>query len=325
MIGLTAGVIETIRSVAVHIGTLPASEAIIFNMAVILILSTIFAFIARVFRQPLIPAYVLAGLVLGPLVLGVVKGENLINAFSEIGIAFLLFSAGLEISFRKIIQANLKKIAMIGISQIAIIFGIVLILANLLGLTSLQAAYIGIILSFSSTMVDVKLLSDRRELVTLHGRLILGILLLQDLVAIIAIIVFTNGGFAIDSLSIALAKLILILGIAVLLQKFVLNKLFRFAARSNEFLVLCALSVLFSFIILAYALDLSIVIGAFIAGVSLANSPFKVELESRISPLRDFFSILFFVALGMQLVFVGIGSRLILFGTLIVCFVLNPS
>ncbi len=318
MIGLTAGVIETIRSVAVHIGTLPASEAIIFNMAVILILSTIFAFIARVFRQPLIPAYVLAGLVLGPLVLGVVKGENLINAFSEIGIAFLLFSAGLEISFRKIIQANLKKIAMIGISQIAIIFGIVLILANLLGLTSLQAAYIGIILSFSSTMVDVKLLSDRRELVTLHGRLILGILLLQDLVAIIAIIVFTNGGFAIDSLSIALAKLILILGIAVLLQKFVLNKLFRFAARSNEFLVLCALSVLFSFIILAYALDLSIVIGAFIAGVSLANSPFKVELESRISPLRDFFSILFFVALGMQLVFVGIGSRLILFGTLIV-------
>src|SRR3989339_1013924 len=291
---LTGNVAQAVDGFAGHIGALPASEVIIFDIAVILILSAMFAFVARTLKQPLIPAYVLTGLVLGPLVFGVVKGMDLINAFSEIGIAFLLFTAGLEISFHKIREANLKKIALIGILQV------------------------GIILAFSSTMVDVKLLADRNELVTLHGRLILGILLLQDLIAIIAIVIFTSGSFAVAPLVIAFMKLGLILLVAVLLQKFVLNRLFNFAAQSNEFMFLCALAVLFFFIVMAYLAEVSIVIGAFIAGVSLANSPFKLELESRISPLRDFFAILFFVALGMQLVFVGVGSRLVLLSALLV-------
>ncbi|NPE26853.1 hypothetical protein HNV12_02515 [Methanococcoides sp. SA1] len=325
MVGVTGYVTEAVNGVVHHIGALPPSEVIIFDIAVILILSAMFAFVARVLKQPLIPAYVLTGLVIGPLVFGFVKNMDLINAFSEIGIAFLLFTAGLEISFRKIREANLKKIAVIGVLQVAIIFGIALLLANFLGLTSLQAAYVGIILAFGSTMVDIKLLADRNELVTLHGRLILGILLLQDLVAIIAIVVFTGGGFALAPLGIAFGKLGLILLAAVLLQRFILNKLFNFAARSNEFLFLCSLAVLFFFIILAYISELSIVIGAFIAGVSLANSPFKLELESRISPLRDFFAILFFVALGMQIVFAGVGQRLVLLAALIIAaFVLKP-
>jgi Kef-type K+ transport system membrane component KefB len=322
---LTGRVVEGLSGVASHIDALPANEVIIFDIAVILILSAMFAFIARMMKQPLIPAYVLTGLVLGPLVFGIVKGVDLIHAFSEIGIAFLLFTAGLEISFRKIKEANLKKIALIGILQVGIIFGVALLSASFLGLTSLQAAYLGIILAFGSTMVDIKLLADRNELVTLHGRLVLGILLLQDLVAIVAIVVFTSGGFAIAPLLFAFMKLGLILLTAVLLQKFVLNKLFRFAAQSNELLFLSSLAVLFFFIILAYVSELSIVIGAFIAGVSLANSPFKMELESRISPLRDFFAILFFVALGMQLVFTGVGEKLALLGVLILgAFLLKP-
>ena len=322
---LTGNVVGMVNGVADHIGALPASEVIIFDIALILILSAMFAFVARMFKQPLIPAYVLTGLVLGPLVFGVVKSMDLVSAFSEIGIAFLLFTAGLEISFRKIREANLNKIAFIGVLQVGIIFGIVSLLANFLGLNALQAAYVGVILAFGSTMVDVKLLADRNELVTLHGRLILGILLLQDLVAIVAIIFFTSGNFAIVPLAIAFMKLGLILLVAILLQKFVLNRLFRFAAQSNEFLFLCALAVLFLFIVLAYIFDISIVIGAFIAGVSLANSPFKLELESRISPLRDFFAILFFVALGMQLVVDGIGGRLLLLGALIIgAFLVKP-
>ncbi len=314
-----------VNGVAHHIGSLPPSEVIIFDIAVILILSAMFAFVARIFKQPLIPAYVFTGLVLGPLVFGVVKNMDLIGAFSEIGIAFLLFGAGLEISFRKIREANLKKIALIGVLQVAIIFVVSLLLANFLGLSALQAAYIGIILAFGSTMVDIKLLADQNELVTLHGRLVLGILLLQDLVAIVAIVVFTSGGFAVAPLAVAFMKLGLILLAAFLLQRFVLNKLFRFAAQSNEFLFLCSLAVLFFFIILAYISELSIVIGAFIAGVSLANSPFKLELESKISPLRDFFAILFFVALGMQLVFSGVGERLVLFGVLLLgAFLIKP-
>ena len=187
----------------------------------------------------------------------------------------------------------------------------------------MQAVYLGIIMAFSSTMVDVKLLSDKRELVTMHGRLILGILLLQDFAAIIAIIVFTAGGFAIVPIIMSIVKLFIILGIAIFLQRFILNPLFKFAARSTELLLLSSLAVLFVFIILTYISNLSIVIGAFIAGVSLANSPFKLELESRISPLRDFFAILFFVALGMQIILKGMRIDLFLF-LLLITFLVKP-
>jgi len=318
MVTLTGYVVNGVSSVGNHLSNLPANEAIIFDIAVILIISAMFGFIAKILRQPLIPAYVLAGLIIGPLVLGLVKNWDLIHAFSEIGIAFLLFTAGLEISFRKLKEANLKKIALIGLLQAGIIFGIVIFFAGFLNLSSLQAAYIGIILTMGSTMVNVKLLSDRNELATLHGRLVVGILLFEDLVAIVAIIIFTTGGFAIASLTTAFAKLIVILIMAIVLQRYVLNRLFKFAARSGELLLLSSLAVLFFFIISAYLLELSIVVGAFIAGISLANSQFKIELESRISPLRDFFAILFFVALGMQLIFSGIGERLILLIALIV-------
>jgi len=196
MVDIASGFAAFIGDIGNHIAHMPASEAIIFDLAIILIISAGFAFISKTFRQPLIPAYVLTGLVIGPLVLGYVKNMELITALSEIGIAFLLFTAGLEISFSKIKEAGLKKIAFIGIFQMAIIFGIAFLLQGFLGLTTAQAAYIGVILAFGSTMVDVKLLADRGELVTLHGRIVLGILLLQDLIAIIAIVIFTTGGFS---------------------------------------------------------------------------------------------------------------------------------
>lgn len=317
MVMLLNYTIDAMNGVVNHLTHLPASQSIIFDIAVILIISAFFAFIARILKQPLIPAYVLTGLVIGPLVLGLVGNMDLIYAFSEIGIAFLLFTAGLEISFQKIKEANLKKIVVVGLLQVGIIFFISFISAHLLNLTPMQAAYIGIIIAFGSTMVDIKLLADKDELVTLHGRLILGILLLQDLIAIIAIVIFTTGGFAVMPIIIAFTKLALILAMAIVLQKYILNKLFKFAAQSNELLFLASLAVLFFFIVLAYISEISIVIGAFIAGVSLANSPFKTELESRVSPLRDFFAILFFVALGMQVVFHGIGERLILLTVLL--------
>ncbi len=318
MVSIINYAISTISKVGSHINHLPSQEIIIVDIAIILIISAVFAFIAKMLKQPLIPAYVLTGLVIGPLVFGLIGNPDIIYAFSEIGIAFLLFTAGLEISFQKIKEANLKKIVFVGLMQVGIIFIISFMSAHFLNLTALQASYIGIIIAFGSTMVDIKLLSDRDELVTLHGRLILGILLLQDLIAIVAIVVFTTGGFALTPLIVAFAKLALILVAAVILQRYVLNRLFKFAAQSNELLFLASLAVLFFFIILSYISEISIVIGAFIAGVSLANSPFKTELESRISPLRDFFAILFFVALGMQVVFVGIGERLILLVALIV-------
>jgi len=325
MVDITGYAMSFAATVGNHVSELSAGEAIIFDIAIILILAAIFAFIAKILRQPLILGYVLAGLVIGPLVLGFVENSELINAFSEIGIALLLFVTGLEISFRKIKEANLKKIAIIGVLQVAAIFAIVFFLNSYLGLSQMQAAYLGIIMAFGSTMVDVKLLADRGELITLHGRLVLGILLLQDLIAIIAIIMFTTGEFAVVPMAVAFAKLIGIVIFATLLNKLVLKKFFNVAAKSTELLFLSSLAVLFLFIILSSLAEISIIIGAFIAGVSLANSPFKSELESRISPLRDFFAILFFVALGMQVVFVGVGQRMTLFWALLLgAFLIKP-
>lgn len=326
MVNITGFATSALEGLNNHIASLHTSEAIIFEMATILIISAIFAFVAKILKQPLIPAYVLAGLLLGPLALGAVRNIELIKAFSEIGIAFLLFIAGLEISFKKIKEANLKKISVIGTFQIVLIFLLAVFLANFLRLTTMQAVYVGIVLAFGSTMVVVKLLADKGELITMHGRLVLGILLLQDLFAIIAIVLLMSGGFALIPISLAIGKLIAILVTSILLQKFVLNKLFRFAAQSTELLLLSSLAVLFLFIILASIAGVSIVIGAFIAGVSLANSPFKLELESRISPLRDFFSILFFFALGVQIVFSGITERLdLLVFILVVALIVKPA
>lgn len=316
---LITGVGNEINEQVVH---LSISEAIIFDIAVILVVSAVLAFIARMLKQPFIPAYVLSGIILGPLVLGFVQNRELIAAFSEIGIVFLLFVAGLEISFNKIKEANIGKIVLIGLLRVFIIFVVCFFLSSFLALTPLQSAYIGIILAFSSTMVDVKLLADRGELVTLHGRITLGILLLQDLVAIAAIVFFRAGAFKLTILTVAFAKLVAVVLAALFLNRFILRRLFKFAARSMELLFLSSLAVLFFFIILSYLFGILIIIGAFIAGVSLANSQFKTELESRISPFRDLFAILFFVALGMQIAFTGVGEMiglfvLLLFGALI--------
>ena len=326
MVNLTGYLLEIPSKIYENLSHMSATEIIIFDIALIIIISSIFAFIARFLKQPLIPAYVLTGLILGPAVFGFVHNKELIQAFSEIGIALLLFFAGIELSFRKIKEANLKRILFIGTLQVIAMILIVFFLKDFLGLSPMEAIYLGVIMAFGSTMVDVKVLSDRRELVTLHGRLVLGILLLEDIFAIVAIVILTTGDFIFLPVAYSLAKLLGMIVLAILLQKFVLDRVFKFAAKSKEVLFLTSLSVLFLFILLSFLAELSMIMGAFIAGVSLANSPFKIELESRISPLRDFFGILFFVALGMQITFQGLNEYSFIFGSILVgAFLIKPA
>ncbi len=305
------------------------NEMLLFELGAIIIMAAIFALVARLLKQPPILAYVVAGFIIGPAALAIVRDVEIIKSFSEIGIAFLLFLAGLEISFKKLKQVNLAKISLVTTLQVFLVFFITIFLVKFIGLTSIQGVYIGVALTFSSTMVVVKLLADKGELVTMHGRLVLGILLLQDFFAIIAIVLLTSEKISAILLLSAAIKLISMLVIAYVLQRFLFRIIFKNAAaspHSKELLLLSSLAVLFLFIMLSVAFDLSIVIGAFIAGVSLANLPFKVELESRVGPLRDFFSILFFVALGMQITIGGISDHLNLFVFLLIgAFIIKPA
>lgn len=316
------GIYESFLSISNDfLNTVPKQEFLLIELGMIIILCAIIASFSRLIKQPPLFAYVISGFIIGPALFGFVKDMEIISSFSEIGIAFLVFLAGLEISLKKLKQVNMKKIVVIGLLQMGILLLIAFPVLKFIGMDFMQSIYLGMIITFSSTMVVLKLLSDSGDLVTLHGRILIAILLLQDLFAIFAISLIASGEMTIVSITPTIIKLIILIGISVLLQMSILNYIFKRAASSKhakELVVLFALAVLFVFIILSLVLKLSIAIGAFIAGMALANLSYKSELEARIKPLRDFFSILFFVALGMQITITGLRSEMALFIVLII-------
>lgn len=276
------------------------ASQVLFELAVMIILATVFAYIAKLIKQPLIPAYIISGIVIGPLVLGIVRDTDFIRVMSNIGIMFLLFIVGLEMNLHK-----LKKIgffaAVAGILQVALTFAIGYGIASAFGMDMINAIFLGMIAAFSSTMIVIKILSEREELDTLHGRILVGILVIQDIIVILAMPFLSS----ISSFSwMIVAKMLLgttiLTAVAYLFEKFAMGWLFSFAARSDELLFLLSLSIGFIFALAAQFLGFSIAIGAFIAGVMLANLPYHFNIIGKISPLKDFFITIFFVSLGLQ-------------------------
>ncbi len=316
------GILNTFLTVTnSFLNKVPSNEFLLIEIGMIIILCAFVASLSRIIKQPPLFAYVLSGFIIGPALFGFVKDIEIITALSEIGVAFLVFLAGLEISLKKLKQVNMKKIVLVGMLQMIILVLIALPVTRLIGLNFMQSIYVAIIMAFSSTMVVLKILSDKGEIVTLHGRILIAILLLQDVFAIFAISIIASGEMTSGVVFSAFFKLAIVIGLAVFLQKTFLNYIFKKATASKhakELVVLFALAVLFLFIILSLVVGLSIAIGAFIAGMALANLTYKSELEARIKPLRDFFSILFFVALGMQITVEGLREEIALFALLII-------
>ncbi|NQU78987.1 cation:proton antiporter [Candidatus Woesearchaeota archaeon] len=281
---------------------------IFFEIGMLVIFAGIGSYLAKLLRQPLIPAYIVSGIIIGN-VFSLVTNHELISNLSEMGIAFLLFMVGLEMEFRKIKDMGIVSL-LAGTLQVAAVFIVGYFVSLLLGFQSIEAVYIGIVLAFSSTMIVIKILSDNAETDTLHGRLAIGILVVQDILAISALSYLTSVSSVSFGYSIML-KLAIIVGSGILLSKYVFPQIFHFAARSRELILSMALSVCFLFALLFYSLGLSITIGAFFAGVLLANLPYSIEIAGKVRPLRDFFSILFFTSLGLQLTFEGVGSLIL--------------
>ncbi len=277
-----------------------------FQIATIIIVSTFFAYIARLLKQPFIPVYIITGLMLGP-VLKLVTDVHAIATLSEIGVAFLLFVVGLEIEIDKL--KNVGRVIIIGsVIQITFLFLSGFLMGNILHFTFNDTIYLAFLFSFSSTMVVVKILSDKGEINTLHGKIIIGILLVEDFFAILALSVLKGNVGALSALGFSLVKGVLLVASALFFTKVLFPQMFGFAARNSELLFSLSLSVCFGFAIVAYSLGFSIAIGAFLAGITLANLPYNLEIIARIKPLRDFFSILFFATLGMELTPVSVKS-----------------
>jgi len=301
--------------------SVPKDLVVLVEIGIMIIIAAFFAFLVRLFKQPLIPAYIFTGILIGPLFFGLISDIHLITSLSEIGVAFLIFTAGLEIKFKKLKEVG-KAASIGGTLQIAILFFAAFLISLWLGFTGKAPLYIGLVIAFSSTMVVIKLLSDKREINSLHGRLVLGILLIQDIAAIIALTLLTSD-FTMNSILVSLAKAGMFVIIAFFLTK-IINPIFRSAAKSPELLLLVSMAVLFAFSIGAFFAKLSLIIGAFFAGITLANSDYKTEIQGKIIPLRDFFAVIFFVALGMQLQLISREFALLLLILLGLAIIVKP-
>jgi len=277
-------------------------ENIFTDIGIIIIIATVLAYIIKLLKQPRIPAYILTGLIIGPLGLGLIKDYSVIRTLSEIGIAFMLFVVGMELDFRRL--RDIGFVASVGgtIKSI-ILFIAAFLIAIYFGFKNIEAAYIGLILAFSSTMIVIKILSDKNEIETLHGRITIGILLIEDILAILVLSSLNSiNNFDFYMLIFYLLKGIFLILLSYLIGITLFPKIFKHAAKSTEMLFLLAISTCFGFALLANYLEFSIAIGAFIAGITLSNLPYNLEIIAKVKPLRDFFATLFFVTLGMQLI-----------------------
>ena len=273
---------------------------VFLQLGIIIIIAALVAFILRLLKQPQLLAYVLVGVFITP-IFGFVVDTNLIESMSLIGIAFLLFIVGLEMDLK-----SLKSVLFVStlgsVIQTAILFVLGYLISLSLGFLSLEAAYIGLMLAFSSTMVVMKLLSDKKELSTLHGRIAIGTLLTQDIIAIFALSIMTSiEGVNSTLLGLALIKFLILFGIAYLASRFLFPEIFKFAAKNQELLLILSLAVCFAFSLSFSYIGFPIAIGAFLAGISLGNLEYHIEIISKMKSLKDFFALLFFVSLGMGL------------------------
>ena len=265
-------------------------------------MATVGGFLARLLKQPAISFYIVMGILIGP-VLHLIKDMAMVDVLSEIGIVFLLFIVGIELDLKR--MKAVGAVASFGALVqmfISFIIGYVIFLA--LGFTNTSSLYAGIVLMFSSTMVVIKLLSDKSQLDTLHGRIVIGTLLVQDIVAVVLLTVMGHvGSFSISSLVVSVLEGLLVFVFALFFSKVIFPQLFKFAAKSQELFFLLSISVCFVFSLIFTWIGFSMAIGAFVAGIMLANLPYNVEIVSKVKNLRDFFATVFFVSMGIKLSF----------------------
>ncbi len=269
------------------------------------------ALVMRLLKQPLIIGHILTGIVVGPSILGLINSAETIEVFSKIGIALLLFIIGLGLN-PKVIREVGKVTLISGGVQIFLTGVAGFVVGSIFGLSKTESVVLGTALSFSSTIIILKLLSDKKEQSRLYGKITIGILLVQDVVATIALLVFAaeNGqsGFDLIQLVMLVGKGLLIGVPVVLIGTKLLPRLHRLIAGSQEFLFLFSLGWGFGLAALFEYAGFSLEVGALFAGVSLASLPYAQEISSRLRPLRDFFIVVFFINLGSQLSFTNLGS-----------------
>jgi len=290
-------------------------QAFLVEFGVILVVAAVLGVLARFFKQPLILAYLVAGILIGPFAMGLVKSGQVIEIFAQIGIIFLLFFIGLELNPKKLLEIG--NTALVAAFFQILFSGIFYFLAAIVfHFNAVASIYLAIALTFSSTAIIVTLLSNKNELDSLHGKLLVGILLVQDFVAIFLLTIISGINSAQDVSLLTLSyqvvvKAILLFVTTFLISKYVFPPIFAKIAKSHELLFISSLAWCFLLVIVSISLGFSAEIGAFIAGVSIASLPYAIHVASKTKPLRDFFIMIFFIYLGTTLVFSDFSKTII--------------
>lgn len=290
-------------------------ENIFFELTLVLAAAGVIAYILHFLKQPSIIAYILTGLLIGPLALYRLHHAEILHGLAEIGISLLLFMVGLELDISQLKRIG-RAAVIAGIGQILFTGSIGFFLALLLGIAPLPALYVAVALTFSSTIIVVKLLSEKRDMQSLYGKLAVGIFLVQDIAAILILILLaglTNegnfgsfvGNGVFEKITVTLAKAFMIAIVVLTLSRRVFPKLIHSLVKSDELLLLFSLGWalgLAAFFTSPW-IGFNAAIGGFVAGLALANTGAHYQISGRIKPLRDFFIVIFFIILGSQLSF----------------------
>lgn len=281
-------------------------ESVFVQIGVIVGIAAIGGVLAQWLRQPLIVAFIAVGILLGPSVTGVVTHSSEIELFASLGIALLLFVVGLKLDLHIIRTVGPVALAS-GLGQVLFTSVVGYLIALLLGMSHVTAIYVAVALTFSSTIIIVKLLSDKREVDSLHGRIAVGFLIVQDIVVVLVMIGLTAFGQASgevslgwEALKILLKGAAMLLGVA-LLMRYVLPSLLHRLAHSSELLMLFAIAWALLGAAAGDALGFSKEVGAFLAGISIASTPYREQVAARLVSLRDFLLLFFFIELGASL------------------------
>ncbi len=272
----------------------------LFELAIVILFASGFGVLARLLRQPTILAYIFTGIIIGYFGFHIENPESL-HLFSQLGVMFLLFLVGLEIDYDSVRLVG-KTSLIVGLTQVCITSILGFLIAHSLGFGLVPALYLAICLTFSSTIIVVKLLADKKDLGSLYGRISVGFLLVQDIVAMLVLMVLSSaeGGNAITVIGFlfALLKGIVFAGTVLFIGRTLFPALFAIITASSELLFLVSLAWVLLLATSANALGFSMEIGGFLAGLALANSSEHFQIASRVRPLRDFFIVIFFVLLG---------------------------
>src|SRR4051812_12155367 len=287
-------------------------ENVFSGLSLIILIGPAIALIMRLIGQPLIIGHILTGVIVGPAVLHVAKAPGTLALFSDLGIALLLFIIGLGLNPRVIKEVG-KTASYVGVTQVAIVTFLGFMVARAFGLGNTASLILGASLAFSSTIIILKLISDKKEQGRLYGKIAVSVSLVQDILAI-ALVVITSAGsnnsIAIGPLFTLLVKALVLGGAIYILSMKVLPKFHHLIAENQEFLFLFAIAWGLGSAALFQKIGLSTEIGALLAGICLAPLPSAQEIGARLRPLRDFFLIVFFIALGSNLTLSSIGSNL---------------